>query len=286
MTMSCARWLTMSVLVVVLAGLVSAQAADSIAVGLREVRQAMHWPDTLQIRVTGLFQSPEDGRIAMITWAPLEDDSVLDRWCLIEGARYEYVVSLRSDGDWLLRSLSCGFMAEEPATTLAPAPTPELTLQGAFIATREGRLLPDFSWEGEGVRDCTVRLLVATMPPRTTVIEIERTEPAVRVLYRADPWDFDWNWHWPPLQARSYPHFGYRDPFAPGYERPEHRRFTTVRPRPRREERPSRGFITLPTPSPRDDQEKPGDDTARKPDPPRDDRSQQRRPAFYRRGAP
>ncbi len=276
----------MSVLVIVVAGVVQVQvqADDSIAVGLREVREVMHWPATLQIRVTGLFQSPEDGQVAMVTWAPLEDDSVLDRWCLIEGGRYEYVVALRSEGDWLLRSLACGFMAEEPERVLAPAPTPELTLAGAFIATREGRLLPDFSWEGEGVRDCTVRLLVAAMPPRTTVIEVEHTEPQVRVLYRADPWDYDWDWNWPPLQP--HPYFGYHDPFPPRYDRPEHRRFTTVRPTPRREERASRGFITLPTPSPRDDQDKPRDETTRRRDPPRDDQSQHRRPSYYRRGAP
>jgi len=286
MTMRCARWLIMPVLMIVLAGFVPIRADDSIAVGMREVREAMQWPDTLQIRVTGLFQSPEDGRVAFITWEPLVDDSVLDRWCLIEGGRYDYTIALRSDGDWLLRSLSFSFMAEEPEVHVAPAPTREMTLQGYFIATREGRLLPDFSWEGEGVRDATVRLLVAAMPPRTTVIEVERTEPEVRVLYRADPWGYDWNWNWSPLQPHPYPYFGYRDPFPPRYDRPEHRRSTTVRPTPRREERPSRGFITLPTPSPRDDQDKPREETTRRPDPPRDDQPQQRRPSYYRRGAP
>jgi len=232
------RWLTALGLVVAIGSLAYAQDLEVTATGLREIRATMNWPETLVIRVTGLFQSADDGQVAMVTWAPLEDDWVLDRWYLIEGASYQYEVAVRSDGEWLLSSLSCAFAAEEPVTALAPVPAPELALRGSFIATREGRLFPQFTSEGEAVRDCTVRLLVLAVPAYPTVVEVEREAPPVTVIYRSDPWQRPWwddwsyrRWSWPsPRPPRHRPD---PDP-QPRPERPEREkpRFGTVSPTP------------------------------------------------------
>lgn len=239
------------ILVVAIASVAAAQPLGPGAASLREIRLTMNWPESLVIRVTGLFQSAEDGQVALVTWAPLEDDSVLDRWQVIEGASYQYEVSLRSEGNGCLTSLSVAFMAEEPVSAVSPYPVPELMLRGSFIATREGRLFPEFTYQGDTVRAATVRLLVLATPAVPTVIEVEREAPPVTVIYRSDPWDRSywddrsyWRWSWPeprPPRYRPDPEpWPQPQPDRPEREKP---RFGTVSPTPPervREEPPRR----------------------------------------------
>lgn len=201
---------------------------DLTAMGLNEVRTAEAWPEGLDIRVRGLFQSTADGQVGLVTWTPLDDASAVDSWHLIEGAQYDYEVILRSDDGWLVRSLSVAFAAEEPATALAPVPSAALTAEGTFIAPREGRLFPQFTSEGDAERDCVVRLLLLPLPEAPpTVIHIEQTEAAPRFIYRSDPWaspTWGWQWHYTVPGERLRP---------PLFRTPE-REYRQVRP-PRRD---------------------------------------------------
>jgi hypothetical protein len=229
---------TVLILLLAIVGVAVAQPLGPGATSLREIRATMSWPETLVIRVTGLFQSADDGQVAVVTWAPLEDESVLDRWHVIEGASYQYEVALRSEGEWGLTSLAFAFMAEEPVSATSPYPVPELSLRGSFIATREGRLFPEFTLQGERVRAATVRLLVLATPVQPTVIEVEREATPVTVIYRSDPWDrFWWDDHsywWRSWSHPRPPHYRPDPGPQPRPERPEREkpRFGTVSPTP------------------------------------------------------
>jgi len=151
--------------------------------------EALECPESLSLRITGVFQSSDFEELALRTLEPFEDPSVIGDWWLVKGERYDYEVSLTADGDWRLRSLALSVLGQAAARSATAPATTEMTLSGSFIARYGGFMLPHFAAEGEAERDCIVRLATLTLPDPSGFKAVETDDPGVK-LARLDVREF------------------------------------------------------------------------------------------------
>lgn len=175
--------------------LVTAAACAAVAqnqptmTGVEEYLASLDYPDSLSLRLTGVFRSMDFETYARRTIDPFDDPSVVGQWAMVQGERYDYELSLASDGDWALRSLALSVLGQAAAKSTTASPSTEMALTGSFVARYGGMMFPHYLAEGETQRDITVRLATLVLPDPTQFNSVQTDDPAMK-LARLDVLDF------------------------------------------------------------------------------------------------
>ncbi|MFW5867761.1 MAG: hypothetical protein ACOCX2_08100 [Armatimonadota bacterium] len=178
-------------IVMLIAGTVAvcAAQAETTLTGVAEYLQSLDYPESLSLRLTGVFRSTDFETYAQMTLDPFADLSVIGQWTLLAGERYDYELSLSSDGDWALHSLALSVLGQAAAKSTTAAPAPEMGLTGSFIARYGGMIFPHYEATGEAERDVTVRLATLTLPDPSRFHPVETEDRGLK-LARLDVLEF------------------------------------------------------------------------------------------------
>ncbi len=157
--------------------------------GMAEYLEALEYPQTLSLKLTGVFRSLDFQTYRQMTVDPFADLSVVGRWALVKGERYDYELSLAADGDWRLRSLALNVLGQGASRATTDATAGEMSLKGAFIATSGGMMCPHYAAEGEAERDVTVQVAPVALPDPSRFHPVETDDPRLK-LARLDVREF------------------------------------------------------------------------------------------------
>jgi hypothetical protein len=157
--------------------------------GIQDYLQALEYPQTLSLKLTGVFRSMDFTTYRQMTVDVFADLSVVGQWTLVKGERYEYELSLTTDGDWQLRTLALSVLGQAASKATTDASAGEMSLAGAFIATSGGMMFPHYLAEGESERDVTVRLAAVVLPDPSRFNPVETDDPRLK-LARLDVKEF------------------------------------------------------------------------------------------------
>ncbi len=174
--------------VALLAVAVNAGLAQEIT-GLTEYLEALDYPESLSLRLTGVFRSKDFETFSHRTLDPFEDPSIIADWALVKGERYDYELSLEAEEGWRLRSLGLSVMGQAAARCATGSATSDMALSGSFIARYNGFIFPHYAAEGEAERDCTARLATVIIPDPARFSKVETDDPGLK-LARLDVWEF------------------------------------------------------------------------------------------------
>ncbi len=155
---------------------------------LTEYLDALNYPDSLSLRLTGVFRKDDFETYRHMTIDPFAD-AAFGRWSLVRGERYDYEVTLATDGDWRLRSLALSVLGQTAVRTTTASPSEQLSVTGSFIARYGGIMLPHYRAEGEAGRDATVRLATLVLPDPSLFNRVETADPGLK-LARLDVLQF------------------------------------------------------------------------------------------------
>lgn len=169
---------------------VAAQEVERVPIltGVHEYLAGLDYPESLSLKLSGIFRSTDFETYAQVTIDPFADLSQLQQWMLIRGERYDYELSLVAD-EWLLRSLALSVLGQAAARSTTAAPAPQMTLTGSFIARHDGMILPDYRAEGDAERDVIIRIASLPMPNPIGFNPVE-TDDARLKMARLDVLDF------------------------------------------------------------------------------------------------
>ena len=157
--------------------------------GVSEYLEALDYPESLSLKLTGVFRSMDFETYRQMTIDPFADLSVIGRWATVQGERYDYTLSLKSDGDWKLRALALSVLGQAAAKSTTEEPAEELGLTGSFIARYGGMMFPHYLAEGESPREVTVRIATLVLPDPSRFSPVETDDPGLK-LARLDVLDF------------------------------------------------------------------------------------------------
>lgn len=157
--------------------------------GVEEYLQALDYPESLSLQLTGVFRSMDFETYRQMTVDPFADPSLIGQWALVRGERYGYILSLKSDGDWHLRSLALSVLGQAAAKSTTVAPAPEMGLTGSFVARYGGMMFPHYDAQGEAEREVTVRLATLVLPDPSRFSPVETDNPRLK-LARLDVLEF------------------------------------------------------------------------------------------------
>ena len=157
--------------------------------GVSEYLQSLEYPDSLSLKLTGVFRSMDFETYKHLTIDPFADTSVIGQWALVKGERYDYMLSLQSDGDWRMRSLALSVLGQAASRSTTVAPAQGMGLNGSFIARYGGMMFPNYSAEGEAERDVTVRLATLVLPDPSRFNRVDTDDRSLK-LARLDVLEF------------------------------------------------------------------------------------------------
>jgi len=181
--------LTMIALLIAATAAVCSAQAETTLTGVAEYLQALEYPESLSLRLTGVFRSADFQTYALMTVDPFADLSVVGQWTLVSGERYDYDLSLSSDGDGSLNSLALSVLGQAAAKSTTAAPADQLSLTGSFVARYGGMIFPRYEETGEAERAVMVQLATLTLPDPTRFHRVETEDRGVK-LARLDVLEF------------------------------------------------------------------------------------------------
>ncbi len=149
--------------------------------GVSEYLEALDYPDSLSLKLTGVFRSMDFETYRQMTVDPFADLSVIGRWAMVQGERYDYILSLKSDGDWKLRSLALSVLGQAAAKSTTVEPAAEMGLTGSFIARYGGMMFPHYLAEGEAPREVTVRIATLVLPDPSRFNPVATDDPGLKL---------------------------------------------------------------------------------------------------------